>query len=467
LAYIEAVKKGELVFSALLLPVDFVMLLAAGIATYFLRTRILSAFRPVLFEFNLPFEKYFILTLVVSLLFIASYAISGLYNLKSTRGAIEEFSRIVVASSAGIMAVIVYIFLRQELFNSRFLVLGAWFLTVIFVSAGRLAMRRLQKFFVSRYNFGVHKVMVIGEDDITGKIVAEIKANPASGYRIIKHLADPELEEIKTAAANPGIDEVILANPYYSAGKVVDLVDFCHENYIIFKFVPNLYQTLTANFVVDTFIGVPLVELRRTALDGWGRIIKRIIDVIGSSLGLIVLSPLFLVIAFAIKWESEGPVFVGLDRVSRSKSFKLRKFRSMIKGAEKYRDSLAAFNERTDSPLFKMKSDPRVTGVGRFLRRYRLDEFPQFWNVLIGDISLVGPRPHQPDEIAKYKKHHRRVLAIKAGVTGAAQISGSSDLPFEKEVALDTLYMEKWSLGRDIKILLLTILKLFRDRSAV
>ncbi len=459
-------KKGELVFSALLLPVDFVMLLAAGIATYFLRTRILSAFRPVLFEFNLPFEKYFILALAVSLLFIASYAISGLYNLRSTRGAIEEFSRIVVASSAGIMAVIVYIFLRQELFNSRFLVLGAWFLTVIFVSAGRLAMRRLQKFFVSRYNFGVHKVMVIGGDDVTGKIVSEIKANPASGYRIIKHLADPELEEIKAAAAKPGIDEVILANPHYPAEKVLDLVDFCHENYIIFKFVPNLYQTLTANFIVDTFIGVPLVELRRTALDGWGKIIKRIIDTVGSSLGLIVLSPLFLAIAFAVKWESEGPVFVGLERISRNRHLKLYKFRSMIKDAEKYQEYLWQFNDRS-GPLFKMRDDPRVTRVGRFLRRYRLDEFPQLWNVLIGDISLVGPRPHQPDEIAKYKKHHKRVLAIKAGVTGAAQISGSSDLPFEKEVALDTLYMENWSLGRDVKILLLTLVKLFRDRSAV
>ena len=460
-------KKGELVFSALLLPVDFVMLLAAGIATYFLRTRILSAFRPVLFQFNLPFERYFILVLAVSLLFIASYAVSGLYSLRSTRSAIGEFSRIAVASSAGIMVVIIYIFLRQELFNSRFLVLGAWLLAIVLVSVGRLVMRRLQKFFVSRYNFGVHKVMVIGGDDVTQKIVSEIKANPASGYRIIKHLANPELEEIKTAAANPGIDEVILANPHYPAEKILDLVDFCHENYIIFKFVPNLYQTLTANFVIDTFTGVPLIELRRTALDGWGRIIKRMIDIAGSALGLAVLSPLFLAMAFAIKWESEGPVFVRLDRVSRGRRFKLFKFRSMIKDAEKYKENLWQFNERAGSPLFKMKNDPRITKVGRFLRRCRWDEFPQFWNVLKGDISLVGPRPHQPDEIARYAKHHKRVLAIKAGVTGMAQVSGSSDLPFEEEVTLDTFYVENWSLRQDIKILLMTALKLFRDHSAV
>ena len=222
----KPMKKGELVFSALLLPVDFVMLLAAGIATYFLRTRILSAFRPVLFQFNLPFEKYFILVLVVSLLFVASYAISGLYNLRSTRSAIREFSRIVVASSAGIMAVIIYIFLRQELFNSRFLVLGAWFLAIIFVSVGRLIMRRLQRVFISRYNFGVHKVMVIGGDDVTQRIVGEIKANPASGYRIVKHLTDPEVGEIKATAGNPGIDEVILANPALSRRKSSGLGGF-------------------------------------------------------------------------------------------------------------------------------------------------------------------------------------------------------------------------------------------------
>ncbi len=139
----------------------------------------------------------------------------------------------------------------------------------------------------------------------------------------------------------------------------------------------------------------------------------------------------------------------------------------MIRDAEKYKEYLLQFNERPDSPLFKMKNDPRLTGVGRFLRRYRLDEFPQLANVLKGDISLVGPRPHQPDEIARYEKHHKRVLAIKAGVTGMAQISGSSDLPFEKEVALDTLYMENWSLAHDFKIIFLTVLKLFRDRSAV
>lgn len=459
-------KKAELIFSVLLLPVDFVMLVAAGIATYFLRVKLISAFRPVLFELNMPFEKYLLLTFAVSVVFLISYAISGLYRLASTRKTLEEFFKVTVASSAGIMVVIIYIFLRQELFDSRFLVLGAWFFAIIFVSLGRLIMRGIQKHLVAKRDFGIHKVMVIGEDEVTQKVVGHIRDNPSFGYRIVKHLTNPEVAEVKSAIGNPGVDEVILANPNYPAERVLELIDFCHENHLTFKFVPNIYQTLTTNFAFDAFAGIPLVELKRTALDGWGKVIKRVIDIIGAIVGLVILSWLLGIVAFLIKWETEGPVFVRLERMSRNKKFRLLKFRSMMKDAENYKHLLVVLNERADSPLFKIRNDPRVTRVGRFIRKYRIDELPQLWNVLKGEISLVGPRPHQPDEIARYEKHHRRVLAIKAGVSGLAQISGSSDLPFDEEVALDTFYIENWSLWQDVRILILTILKILRDKSA-
>ena len=139
----------------------------------------------------------------------------------------------------------------------------------------------------------------------------------------------------------------------------------------------------------------------------------------------------------------------------------------MVRNAEELKPALAILNERQDGPLFKIKNDPRITGVGQSIRRYRIDELPQLWNVLLGDISLIGPRPHQPDEIERYEKHHKRVLSIKAGATGIAQVSGSSDLAFEQEVALDTYYIEHWSIWMDLKIILKTIFKMFSDRSAV
>ena len=443
------------------------MLLAAGAATYIFRTEILTTFRPVLFEFNLPLVKYLYLVIVVSVLFVLSYAISGLYSMRVRMSVMEEFSKVLVASLAAVMLIIRYIFLRQELFNSRFLVLGGWFFAVLFVFLGRLLVRYLQMFFVSKRDFGVHKIMIVGNSQASKGIIEEITRNPSSGYRIVKHLLNPEIEDIRSSVGNPGVDEVILANYDYPADKIVELIDFCNENHLVFKFVPNLSQTMTANYEVDVINGMPLIELKRTALDGWGKVIKRVLDVFAGALGLAVLSPFIGVIAFAIKWETEGPVFARLKRVSKNKEFNLLKFRGMIKNAEELKPYLVVFNERQDGPLFKIKNDPRVTGVGRFIRKYRLDEIPQFWNILKGDMSLVGPRPHQPDEISKYEKRHKRVLAIKAGATGLAQVSGSSDLPFDQEVAVDTFYIENWSLWMDLKIVLKTLLKVFTDRSAV
>ncbi len=460
-------KKADLYFNVARLPVDFLMLLAAGVTTYLLRTRILSAFRPVLFQFDLPLGRYLSLVVAMSFLFIAAFAVSGLYSLKARRNLAQELSRIIIASSAGIMVVIIMVFLRQALFNSRFLVLGAWFVAVIFVFLGRIVMRKLQTYAVLRYDFGTHKVLLIGDDQVTERIAGEIERNPSFGYHIVRRLSDPALADVRQAAGNPGVDEVILANPDYPADGIVELVDFCHEQHIIFKFVPNIYQTLTTHFDVDVISEIPLIELKRTALDGWGRVFKRMFDILASSLALLILLPFFLVIAFAIKWETAGPMFVRLRRVSRNRGFGLLKFRSMVENAEALKSYLAAYNERCDGPLFKMKNDPRLTGVGRFLRRFRLDELPQFYNVLKGDISLVGPRPHQPDEIARYEKRHKKVLAIKAGATGLAQVSGSSDLPFEEEVALDTFYTENWTLWMDLKILFATFLKVLRDHSAV
>jgi len=447
---------------------DFVMLIAAGLATYFLRTRILDVFRPVLFEFNLPLIAYIPLVIGVSVLFVGIYAVSGLYSMRVRSTLTGEFLKIAVATSAGIMIIIMYIFLRQELFNSRFLVMGGWFFSVVFVFAGRIMIRQAQRYVVSTYGFGVHRLMVIGDDEASREVVRGIQLDPFSGYRIVKQLTNPELSEVISAVGNPGVDEIILANPNYPAEKVTQLVDFAHENHIIFKFIPNIYQTLTTNFDIDVIKNMPVIELKRTPLDGWGKVLKRIFDISAALLGLLIFSPVMAMIAFAIKWETEGPVFARLKRVSKNKEFTLYKFRGMVNNAEELLPYLTEYNERKDSPLFKMKNDPRITNVGRFIRKLRIDELPQFLNIVRGDMSLVGPRPHQPDEIARYQKHHKKVLAIKAGATGLAQVSGSSDLPFEDEVALDGFYIENWSLLLDIKIILRTIFRVFTsDASAV
>ena len=460
-------KKGDFVFNVLRVPLDFLVLVAAGVTIYILRTQILDAWRPVLFGPELPLGRFVWLVLGVSVLFVLVYAASGLYAMKLRMTVPQETARIMVASSAAMMAVILVIFIRAEAFNSRFLVIGYWVLATAMVAIGRLVLRNVQRRLMARYDVGVHRVLLIGNDRVTHQLEETMAADRGLGWRVVRCLADPDLSEVAAAVGNPGVEEVILANPDYPADRIVGLVDFCHERHIIFKFVPNIYQTLTTHYDVDAIGRIPVVELRRTALVGWGKVFKRMVDVAGSAFALVLCSPVFAVIAFAIKWETAGPVLVRLGRISRGQSFDLLKFRSMIENAETLKPLLAMHNERADGPLFKMHDDPRITKVGRFIRRTRLDELPQFVNVLLGDISLVGPRPHQPDEIAQYEKHHRKVLAIKAGATGLAQVSGSSNLPFEDEVALDTFYIENWTLWLDMRILLRTAARMVWDRSAV
>ncbi len=462
-------KKSELFFNVIRVPLDFAMLLLAGVVTYLFRTQIISAFRPVLFTVELPLLNYFFLVIGVSCVFIGAYAISGLYLIRPRSSMIDEFLKIVIGSSAGIMTVIVFIFLQQALFNSRFLVLGGWFFAIVCVWLGRLVLRRVERAMISRHGFGLHRAIVIGNGSIASRFAAEVAENPEGGYKVVGQLQQHDMAELERLFGQERFDEVILADPSYDQAQTAELVDFCNDHHCTFRFVPHLYETVSMSSSVEIVGGLPIIELRRTPLDGWGRVFKRIIDLICAGAGLIILSPVFLIVACIIKLDSKGPVFVSLRRISKNREFDLYKFRSMVDGAHELNPQLRRVrNDRPEAgPLWKLKDDPRVTRIGRFIRRTRLDELPQFLNVIKGDMSLVGPRPHQPDEIAHYAKHHKKLLAIKAGATGMAQISGSSDLPFEKEVALDTFYIEHWSLLLDLKIIAKTAFKMLTDKSAV
>lgn len=198
------------------------------------------------------------------------------------------------------------------------------------------------------------------------------------------------------------------------------------------------------------------------------QIIKRILDILGALLGITVMTALFPFIALAIKIDSEGPVIVALDRISSGKKISVYKFRSMKTGTHSLKyGELAHLNERNDGPFFKIKNDPRLTRIGKILRKFRLDEFPQFFNVLKGDLSLVGPRPHEPEEIEKYPAEYRHLPLAKAGITGYSQVNGASSLPFLKELELDDYYIRNQNLWFDVRIILKTFLILLFDPTAV
>jgi len=195
--------------------------------------------------------------------------------------------------------------------------------------------------------------------------------------------------------------------------------------------------------------------------------IKRIVDIVGAALGLVFALPLIAVIAAAVKFGDGGPVLVGLGRISGGRVVKVYKFRSMVPGAERQKKMLMHLNERTDGPFFKIKNDPRVTPVGRVIRKFRVDEIPQLINVLKGELSLVGPRPHEPEEVAQYPPEYKWIAEAKAGITGMSQVNGASSLPYMKELELDAYYLANRSLWLDVKILARTVLILFTDPTGV
>ena len=194
---------------------------------------------------------------------------------------------------------------------------------------------------------------------------------------------------------------------------------------------------------------------------------KRIFDLVVALVGLVLVLPLVPFIAVAIKLDSAGPIIVKLERVSERRKIGVYKFRSMVKNAEELKESLMHLNERKDGPLFKIKHDPRLTRVGKLLRKFRLDEFPQLINVLKGELAIVGPRPREPKEAEKYPDAYKGILEIRQGVTGLSQVSGASSLPFDKEIELDKLYTKNITPWGDLKILLRTITILFFDPTAV
>ncbi|MDD5032244.1 MAG: sugar transferase [Patescibacteria group bacterium] len=476
-------KRSELIFTFLLVPLDFLMIVLAAVSAYYIRfSEFTTGIRPVIF--NLPFPYYLKIVLLIAFLWIIIFALAGLYNIKDARRLIKELYRVVLACSTGLMLIVILIFVRRELFDSRFIVLAGWILAIFYVSFSRILIRGLQRILFS-FGIGVHKIILVGNSQTTDTLVRESFRNKKSGYEIVKRLrnfsieAAEELSEfLKTyCQGEKEVDEIIQSDPNLTKPEILRLFDFADERHLTFKYAADLLGTKVLKTEVAEIAGIPIVEVKKTPLEGWGRIIKRIFDIVFSLFFILLFSPILLLTALLVKLESRGPVIYKNERVSRNGIFKLFKFRSMLVqycvGEEYGREKALELEKKLieerntkDGPVYKIADDPRITKVGKFIRRWSIDELPQFFNVLFGNMSLIGPRPHQPREVAKYERHHKKVLNIKPGITGLAQISGRSDLSFEDEVKLDTYYIENWSILLDLSILLRTPLAIFRPRKA-
>lgn len=459
-------KKIESFFSALFVPLDFALIILAGISAYSLRfSSWTEEIRPIVF--TLPFHEYLKSVVLIAILGIVIFVLAGAYQIRDSRRLAQELQKIILAASASFAAVAIIIFFQRDLFDSRFIVLVAWLLAIIYISVARVLLRSLQRH-LFRYGLGVHKVILVGDSQTTDNLISEFSANRLSGFEVVKRVRNFSLEtaqELAEFIQDKEVDEIIQSDPNLSKAETLRLYDFANDNHLIFKYVADLLEVKVLRTEVTEIIGIPIVEVKRTTLDGWGRIIKRIFDIFASALLIIIFSPIILLTILLIMIDSRGPVFFSrrddgtiVTRVGQGGvPFPYFKFRSMIPNSDSMRyNELADRNLRGDGPMVKIKDDPRVTRVGRFIRRWSLDELPELFLVFIGRMSLVGPRPHLPEEVAKYENHHRKSLTVKPGITGLAQVSGRSDLLFEEEVKLDIYYIENWSLLLDISILLRT-----------
>ncbi len=470
-------KRSELFFSFLLVPLDYIMIVLAGISAYYIRfAEFTTGIRPVIFNLSLPY--YFKIVLLIAFFWIIIFALAGLYSIKNPKNIIKEAYRVVLACSTGLMLIVILIFIRRELFDSRFIILAGWGLAIIYLIFARVFIRWIQRA-IFIYGIGVRKVILVGNSKTTDNLIYEFSRRKKSGYEVVRRWRDFTIEtaqELAELIKNKEVDEIIQSDPNLTKAEVLRLYDFADENHITFKYAADLLGAKVLKTEVAEIAGIPIVEVKKTPLDGWGRIIKRIFDIIGSLFFIVLFSPIIILTSLIIKLDSRGSVIYKNERVSKDGVFKLYKFRSMLAhycigkeygdaSALKFeRELIKKQNTKKGEPVYKIGDDPRITRAGKFIRRWSIDELPQFFNVLIGNISLVGPRPHQPREVAQYESHHKKVMTIKPGITGLAQISGRSDLSFEEEVKLDTYYIENWSLLFDLSILLKTPLAITKRR---
>lgn len=467
-------KKSELFFSALQVPVDFLMIFLAALTAFSIRNvPEILALKPKLYSF--PLNDYLKVVFIVAPIFILIYAIQGLYAIRTTRKFWKEALKVFFATSIGLVVIIVAIFLKREWFSSRFIILAAWFLATIYIVVARYLIQLIQKWLLRNKGAGVHRVLLIGRNGKMDTVARLFQQDKNLGYKVVEQIDTAHLKVVKRIKEEKGIDEIILCEPSVTDDDQEKLIDYCAINNVTYKYIPTSIQT--AKFEMSILNGEPLIEVKHTPLDGWGRILKRIFDIFSAIIGILLTSPIIILTAIAIWIDSRGPIIFKNERIgSEGQKFFVYKFRYMkwnhcvtpenpaVDEALKLEAELIEKQSIRKGPLYKIKDDPRKTCVGKFIEKYSIDELPQFFNVLFGSMSLVGPRPHQEREVEKYMDYHRRLLTIKPGVTGMAQVAGRSDLDFNREYHLDLYYIENWSLWLDIQICFKTFGVLFRSR---
>ncbi len=466
--------------------VDTGLIVLALFVAYYLRY-VLRVGQDIAASSNVAFRDFLLtgVALVVACLF--SFQWRGLYRLPRGSSWLDALAIIFSSTLTAIAVVILASLLFQPVLLSRLVYFYFWLTAVVLLSVARFLAGRL-RVALWRRGIDVRRVIVAGSGRAGQRIMKDIVERPELGYKLVGYVEDePDeklwaipisrqhqeaiqhlgpISQVAAEVQRTGAHEVIIALPASAHEASLSVVELCRRSKVSFRLVPDLFEMSFNQVQINDIAGVPLIGVREPSLQGFNLAIKRAMDLLLTPLLLLLLSPIFLIVALLVKFTSPGPIFFAQQRIGKDgRSFKFYKFRSMYIDAEARKPELLAFSDR-EGLAFKKKDDPRRTPVGCFIRKTSIDELPQFLNVLRGEMSLVGPRPPIPQEVAVYDEWARQRLSITPGVTGLWQVSGRSDLSFEEMVKLDLYYAENWSPLFDLKIMIRTVPAIIRGEGA-
>ena len=412
-------------------------------------------------------REYFPLAGLVMLLLFAR---SGLYRDRAQR---PGFSRVIASLFQVTLVALIYAEIEGEAFQSYYIFYGSLIFALLWVSSLRWAFERASGAVLRAAGYRRRALLVGSGANIQAVAHALRDSNVIEPYGFVARTPLALLDGLRDFRSLDqlerhfdAIDEVLITDADFPQSEAVELVDRCHRQGVRVRVAPSTMEILMDRVEFVPGQALPLFELKPPVFDGLDFAVKRTFDLVGSALLLLLLSPIMGLAALAIRLTSRGPVLYRSQRPGiGGRPFTCFKFRTMVAGAEHLQDDLEARNE-VNGPIFKMRADPRVTAVGRFLRRWSLDELPQLFNVLRGDMSLVGPRPLPQRDYERLDGWHRKRYLVLPGMTGLWQVSGRSELDFDELVRLDFLYLERWSVFLDLTILLKTIPAVIRARGA-
>lgn len=474
------IKQNQTYLNRLHVLIDALCIYLSGFVTYQIRFKLEIfgfEFYRDLFRYNryylefMDYQRPLIGALVTLLLL---YAFFGLYTPKRYQRGSRELLNLFKANilGLGISAFIITIFQIQNFPRSLYLMFYGF--NFIFGVISRYIIRRILRINRQKGRNIKHTIFV-GFSTSAAAYIDRIKANPHWGlqihgifddtvsdnfeYRGIEKIGS--LCDLANYLDNTSLDEVAITLNLNEYEKLENIVSVCEKSGVHTKFVPDYYNFISTNPFTEDLDGLPVINIRNVPLTNtMNRLIKRIIDIIGSIFALVVFSPIMLIVALLVKKSSPGPIFFAQERIGLgNKPFKMYKFRSM--GVQ---------DPKKEQKQWTTKNDARVTPIGKIIRKTSLDELPQFWNVLRGDMSLIGPRPERPLFVEKFKEEIPRYMIkhqVRPGITGWAQVNGfRGDTSIRGRIEHDLYYIENWSLGLDIKILFLTVFKGFINKNA-